>query len=67
MPFRGACGAAKEEGEQVGASGESKMDEGLSTPYPKRKSLEGMRTLGGHQQLCAYPEARLGVARRRAD
>ena len=47
--------------EQVGASGESKMDEGLSTPYPQGKSLEGVRTLGGHQQLCA-PRSRAGAA-----
>lgn len=61
MRFLGGCGAAKEEGEQVGASGESKMDEGLSTPYPQGKSLEGVRTLGGHKQLCA-PRSRAGTA-----
>lgn len=45
----------------MGASGESKMDEGLSTPYPQGKSLEGVRTLGGHKQLCA-PRSRAGTA-----
>lgn len=30
----------------MGASGESKTEEGLSTPTPQGKSLEGVRTLG---------------------
>lgn len=43
-------GLPRKEGEQVGASGESKMDEGLSTPYPKEES-------GGHEDPGWSPAA----------
>ena len=56
-----AVGLPRRKGSRWEPVGKSKMDEGLSTPYPQGKSLEGVRTLGGHQQLCA-PRSRAGAA-----
>lgn len=45
----------------MGASGESKTEEGLSTPYSPREESRGRKDPGMGTHSCVRPEAGLGA------